>query len=203
MSPYHKTLFIQNSSGNFTWNQYEIEGLNTGGGVPVPALSNYLFQRDNLSNGNWVTIQTLSASSLAYTDAAYATYQNTATWRVKTLWSISCTPTMINPKNPESMAVTVNNTRSNTYRVSGAGINEINNAINISISPNPSDGQFRVTSTVRIQSVEIYNVLGEKVHSEIVNDTSFIVHCTLPNGIYVAHIKTEKGIVLKKIIVAN
>ena len=69
-SPYHKTLFTQNNTGNFSWNNYQIEGQP----LPVPALSNYLFQRDNLSNGNWATIQTLSASSLAYTDPQYLTY---------------------------------------------------------------------------------------------------------------------------------
>jgi len=111
-SPYHKTLFIQNNSGNFSWNDYLIEGQ----AVPVPALQNYLFQRDNLSNGNWITIATLSASSLSYTDGAYATYQNTATWRVLTQWSISCTPTIINPKNPQALATTVNGSKSNNYR---------------------------------------------------------------------------------------
>ena len=112
MSPYHKTLFIQNNNGNFSWNDYIIEGQP----VPVTALQNYLFQRDNFSNGNWVTIQTLSASSLSFTDGAYSTYQNTATWRVRTVWSISCVPTIINPKNPSINATNINTSHSNNMR---------------------------------------------------------------------------------------
>ncbi|MGZ4086579.1 MAG: PKD domain-containing protein, partial [Bacteroidia bacterium] len=63
MSPYHKTIFIQNNAGNFSWNDYQIEGQP----VPVPNLSNYIFRRDNNANGNWQNIQTLSAVSTAYT----------------------------------------------------------------------------------------------------------------------------------------
>ena len=66
-----QSLFIQNSSGNFIWNHYAIEGQ----AQPVPALSNYLFKRDDNATGAWNTIQNLSASSLAYTDVQYATYQ--------------------------------------------------------------------------------------------------------------------------------
>jgi len=112
LSPYHKTLFIQNNSGNFSWNDYQIEGQP----VPVPSLQNYLFQRDNFSNGNWTTIQTLSASSLSFTDGAYSIYQNTATWRVRTVWNISCTPTVIDPKNPSINATNLNTSRSNNMR---------------------------------------------------------------------------------------
>ncbi|MFN6037662.1 MAG: PKD-like domain-containing protein, partial [Bacteroidota bacterium] len=73
MSPYHQTMFMQSTLGNFSWNHYQVEGQP----APVPALQNYFFNRDNLSNGNWNLIQTLSASSTAFTDPSYNTYQST------------------------------------------------------------------------------------------------------------------------------
>lgn len=112
MSPFHQTIFIQNNSGNFNWSQYQIEGQP----LPVPALTNYLFLRDNNSNGNYATIQTLSASSTLYTDPNYSTYVPTATWRVRTVWNISCAPSIINPKDPWLNTVTVNTSKSNTFR---------------------------------------------------------------------------------------
>lgn len=204
MSPYHKTLFIQNSTGNFSWNQYEVEGVNTGGGVPVPALTNYLFQRDNLSNGTWATIQTLSASSLAYTDPAYATYQSTGAWRVKTVWSISCTPTLIDPKNPEVMATTINNSKSNNLRPNNpTSVNEFALENSINIFPNPNSGQFTVYSLQSIVELSVYNIFGEKVFYKTINRKQETINLSEANGIYFAHIQTEKGTVVKKIVVAR
>jgi len=203
MSPYHKTLFIQNSSGNFTWNQYEIEGVNTGGGVPVPALQNYLFQRDNLSNGTWQTIQTLSASSLAYTDPAYSTYQSTGAWRVKTVWSISCLPTLI--KDPVPDATTINNSKSNTFKTNApTSVNESLLESSVNIFPNPNSGEFQVVSSAfKFQNVDIYNLYGEKIYSQSVNNKSCIVTLDAPNGIYFLKLISDKGTAVKKMIVTH
>jgi len=199
MSLYHQTVFFQNNSGNFNWSQYQIEGQTT----PIPALSNYKFLRDNISNGTYITIATLSASSVAFTDASYSTYQTTGTWRVKTVWSISCTPTII--KNPQSMATTINTSKSNNLRPTAPNfVNEISLNNSVSIFPNPNSGEFKVLSPMlQVQSLEVYNIYGEIVQSEIVHGVSSIVHCSLSNGIYFAHIKTERGIVVKKIVITN
>ena len=74
----------------------------------------------------------------------------------------------------------------------------------IGIYPNPSSGQFIIQSFgLKVQSFEMYNVLGEKVYQEIENSYSFITHCILANGIYFIHLETEKGIVVKKIVIAH
>jgi hypothetical protein len=194
MSPYHKTLFIQNNSGNFNWNDYQIEGQ----GVPVPALSNYLFQRDNTSNGNWTTIGTLSASSLSYTDGAYSTYQNTATWRVRTVWNIACTPTI---KYPVPNATTVNTSKSNTFRTMLTAVNETSIVSSVNISPNPNPGQFKIQSSESIQSIEVFNVYGEKVYLQSVNNKSCIATLDVPNGIYFLKVISERGTVVKKVVI--
>jgi hypothetical protein len=201
MSPYHQTIFNQNNSGNFNWSQYQIEGQPS----PVPALSNYLFQRDNLSSGIYLTIQTLSASSTLFTDPAYAAYQTSATWRVITTWTISCTATVINPKDPAVNSIALNSSRSNVYKVNNpnsANENILNNSL--SVSPNPTSGLFVVQSSgFSVQSFKIYNLVGECVSQQTLNIEQKTLNCDLrsqPDGIYFLHLKTSQGTAVKKII---
>jgi len=203
MSPYHQSIFNQNNSGNFNWSQYQIEGQP----APVPALTNYLFQRDNSSNGNYTTIATLSASSTLFTDPQYATYQSTATWRVKTLWNISCTPTLINPKDPTINTIALNSSRSNIYRVNNpTSVNEISLNNLVSISPNPTSGMFNVQSLMangNTSTIEIYNVMGEKVYTSVINSKSSAITLDAPNGIYFLKLRTNEGTATKKLIISK
>ena len=86
---------------------------------------------------------------------------------------------------------------------------------NVSVYPNPSTGMFSIqlaTANWQAASIEIYNVLGEKVFQSIINKStplSFgelsgvrsIINLDLPNGVYFLNIKTDEGIVNKKIII--
>ena len=200
-SLFHQSIYIQNSSGNFSWNHYQIEGQ----AVPVPALQNYLFQRDNLSNGNYVIIQTLSASSTSYTDPAYATYQSTATWRVKTLWNISCTPTII--KDPQTMVTNLNSSRSNIYRINNPiSVHDVSLNNLILIHPNPSSGKFNVkisqVTDLNMKGVEIYNVYGECMYKQIGASSNIEIDLSeVLSGIYFICIQTEQGTAAKKLII--
>lgn len=185
-SPYHQTIFIQNVIGNFSWNQYQIEGQ----AIPVPPLNNYLFLRDDLSSGNYVTIQSLSASSTAYTDPAYSTYQTTGTWRVKTNWSISCTPTI---KNPVPMG-SVNATRSNTFKAtSPTSINETSLETLVSVYPNPASENLSINfNTTKDQKIliQVVNTLGQAIRSVDLgiipagNSLRTLNIAEIPHGIY-------------------
>jgi len=199
-SPYHQSIYIQNSSGNFSWNHYQIEGQI----APVPALTNYLFQRDNLSNGTYVTIQTLSASSTSYTDPLYATFQSTATWRVKTLWNISCTPALEKNQNPDISSIALNSSRSNVYRTNNpTAMNEtmLNNSVKV--SPNPSSGVFQVLSDrYQVSGTEIYDVYGECIYRQICTSSNCQIDLSYAkSGIYFLHLQTEQGTAVKKIVI--
>ena len=202
-SLYHQSIYIQNSSGNFNWNDYKIEGQP----IPVPALTNYIFQRDNLSNGNYVNIGTLSASSTAFTDPNYSTFQNTATWRVKTVWTISCTATIVNPKDASVLVANLNSSKSNAFKSLTTSVNLLNNNFEISILPNPSSGFFVINSLEKISSIEITNLLGEKIYSSQINSEKAEIDLSKqPKGIYFIKIipidiGTEKGIATKKLVV--
>ncbi|MGP8217114.1 MAG: T9SS type A sorting domain-containing protein [Bacteroidia bacterium] len=190
-SPYHQTIFFQNSSGNFSWDQYQIEGQST----PIPELSQYIFQRDNLSNGNYTTIQTLSASSTSYTDPSYASYKNTATWRVLTDWSIVCTPTKSRPQ-------TINNTttRSNTQHNSlFQSVQQIiNTSGNISVFPNPANQTLNIKFSAKTNDarISIEDVTGREVYnSQLTIDNSQLTMdiSGLSAGVYFVKVTTNNS----------
>ncbi|MBI4929710.1 MAG: T9SS type A sorting domain-containing protein [Bacteroidetes bacterium] len=84
---------------------------------------------------------------------------------------------------------------------STAGINENNFSSQINIYPNPTTGIFTITSTEKISSIKITNVIGEEiVTSAINNQTSTIDLSIQPKGIYFIKLFSEKGIEIKKII---
>jgi len=80
------------------------------------------------------------------------------------------------------------------------GVQEYNNS-EITIFPNPTSSTFTTTSTDKIQTVKIYNIIGELLITETINNTQSTININqFSKGIYFAEIKTEKGVVRKKIV---
>jgi hypothetical protein len=80
--------------------------------------------------------------------------------------------------------------------------NSINN--NIFISPNPASSAIQVSSEQpTVISIDIYNMLGEKVYSTPITDNRSPITINItafPTGMYFAEIKSEKGVTVKKVI---
>ncbi len=77
------------------------------------------------------------------------------------------------------------------------------NENNILIFPNPNNGKFELRSNIndRLQSLEIYNILGDRI--SVVNDISPLMVFDIsncPSGIYIVKVYTHEGVVCKKII---
>ena len=83
------------------------------------------------------------------------------------------------------------------------GINEIKNPFLFTASPNPSSGIFTITSSEKINSIEIFDVLGNKIENlKIKNEPTEINISKKAKGIYFVKIVDEKGnFSVKKIIV--
>jgi uncharacterized repeat protein (TIGR03803 family) len=78
------------------------------------------------------------------------------------------------------------------------GINELTNANEVRVYPNPFDGKFTIESSVVSgqSSVEIYNVLGEQIAKSqwpLANSRMQIDLSDKPTGIYFYRIISEKG----------
>src|SRR3972149_6484901 len=77
-------------------------------------------------------------------------------------------------------------------------INELSNAINVSVFPNPTSGQIQVGigqyAVGKEYKIEIYNVYGEKVYSLIHPFTHSLINLSeANNGIYFIHLVSEKS----------
>ena len=90
------------------------------------------------------------------------------------------------------------------------GIAELTNQ-SITLYPNPTSTSFTITSIDKIESVKIYNVLGEVIWQNKYNNVTtatidFTGNISSPSGrsggagIYFVEIKTENGIVRKKVV---
>ncbi|MBI4931878.1 MAG: T9SS type A sorting domain-containing protein [Bacteroidetes bacterium] len=195
LSPYHNTIYMLNNSGAFSWLQlYTVEGSSN------PVIS-YILMRDDNSTGAWHAVNSVSGTQQTVIDPSYLTYQTTGSWRIETQWSIACTPTIKNP-----IAETFISSRSNVYKVAGAGVNSIENDLQITISPNPTSGLFNVQMSgfadVKMNNIEVYNIYGECIHPHIRTFSNQQIDLSSqPNGIYFLQLKTAEGMVAKKIVV--
>ena len=84
------------------------------------------------------------------------------------------------------------------------GIEEINgNSNNISAYPNPTTDQitFSLPQNTTIKTVEIYNLLGEKIYTQ--NTVNSISLSHLENGVYIIKIIDEKGNISTQKIIKN
>ena len=88
-----------------------------------------------------------------------------------------------------------------------AGLNtaavEENETIDLSIYPNPVKDQLNLFSMQGLNSVKIYNTLGQQVSSEILNgiETYTLDLSGFPKGLYVVSVTTNHGMMSKTIVV--
>ena len=88
-----------------------------------------------------------------------------------------------------------------------AGLNtaavEENETIDLSIYPNPAKDQLNLFSMQGLNSVKIYNNLGQQVSSEILNgiETYTLDLSGFPKGLYVVSVTTNHGMMSKTIVV--
>lgn len=187
---YHKSIHLQYSGlGNFQWTFYEIE--NTSNQV-----ASYNFWRDDLGNGNWQILQTVSGSTSSFTDVDYASYPN-AIYRVDLNWigGYQCSPTKAN----------VNTSRSNKkgqITSPGADVVELLNGM-VQSYPNPTGGDVTlvVPETMVGFNWEMRDGLGKVVSNGVIqSDKELIRMMNLATGVYFLQIPTEYGLITKKII---
>ena len=71
----------------------------------------------------------------------------------------------------------------------------------MSIYPNPTSGMLNVTSNEEIDSVEIFNSIGNSViSSKVSGNSSAIDMNNLPNGMYFVRVSTANGIETVKVV---
>ncbi|MDR3047141.1 MAG: T9SS type A sorting domain-containing protein [Bacteroidales bacterium] len=85
---------------------------------------------------------------------------------------------------------------------SGAGVSETDLNDLTYIYPNPANEQVIIASSVKMDKVEIYNIVGQQVFSKDVNGISTSVNTAdFATGQYIVKMYTESGIAIKKMMV--
>ncbi|MGP8214928.1 MAG: T9SS type A sorting domain-containing protein [Bacteroidia bacterium] len=104
----------------------------------------------------------------------------------------------------------LSNNRIRKVIVGPQGINELSNNADISVYPVPNNGNFQLKITnyeLRVENIDVYNILGEKVYSQAINQVqtnlNLNLNLNLDNGIYILRVITDKGIISKKIEVVK
>ena len=78
-----------------------------------------------------------------------------------------------------------------------------NHKLRISVFPNPTTGELRITNhELRIEGIEVFDMMGKKLLSQpsLLSPETTINISHLPNSIYFLQIKTDQGLVNKKVI---
>jgi len=88
-----------------------------------------------------------------------------------------------------------------TCSATSVGINEVQSNLDITISPNPFRHSFRIDSETQIRDVEVYSILGEMIGRFEGKEDAMVVELPqhLSAGMYVVHIRTNQGILSKKV----
>ncbi|HWY38644.1 MAG TPA: SBBP repeat-containing protein, partial [Bacteroidia bacterium] len=66
LSPYHNTVFFQNNSGTFNWNQYTVESMT------ITPVTQFDLVRDNANTGVWSFVGSTAGTQISLTDPSYA-----------------------------------------------------------------------------------------------------------------------------------
>ena len=76
-----------------------------------------------------------------------------------------------------------------------------NKNIELEVSPNPANDEVRIKSSVCILSVEILDMQGRKIMSNLLKSSSGrLVLSSLPTGVFMMRVLTEQGIAYTKLI---
>ena len=173
-----------------------------------------------------VTVYPLPTLSIAHTDAVGPPCCNgTATVSITGgalpytySWSNGCTSTSCFGLCLGTLTVVVTDANGCSQTDSvfincAVGITENNAETDFTISPNPTSGLFQIqvaggSGSSSEYKIEIYNVMGEKVYSSMVNGQWSMVNSQFtidissqPNGIYFLHFKTNEGTAVRKIVI--
>jgi hypothetical protein len=160
LSLYHNTLYVtDNGSGDFSWNLYEIEG----GANPV---TNFELLRDDSTTGAWHVIGSTAGTQQILSDPAFTSFPN-GLWRVRTLWSITCTPTRAGISTSRS------NIRTKNGIFDPSGINENNTTMVVGVYPNPANAEINVqwTNVGKQTNITLRDASGRLIDQKTSNGT--------------------------------
>ncbi|HXU27228.1 MAG TPA: T9SS type A sorting domain-containing protein, partial [Bacteroidia bacterium] len=194
-SNYHNTIYITNvGNGQYNWNLYTIEN------TPNP-VTNYVLMRDDNNTNNFAQVLSTAGTQTQMTDVNYASYPN-ANWYVDAL-GFNCNPTQRLSGSGNSIYVAKVRSHSNQNNNRQVGINKFNaNSSQVTIFPNPSNGNFTVLNSQKIDELKVMDVLGNVVYETKPTESAVTLHLE-NSGVYFITIVSGKETTSRKVVVNN
>jgi uncharacterized repeat protein (TIGR03803 family) len=189
LSPYHNTLFVTQTGGTFNWNQYTIEG----DSIPLPSISAYVLYRDDNSTGVWHQIVGVSGGQTTATDPNYSSYPN-GSWRVETMWGITCTPTK------SSFSSSKSNIKGKDV---SAGIQTWSASNPLEVFPNPAIHTLTLSGIKQETLVRLIDMMGKTVFETKAQNTVSIDISQLAQGIYTLEADCLNSRMFRKVVIAK
>ena len=155
------------------------------------------------------TVSVTDASSCSAADGSVSVTPSGGTPPYTFFWSNGASTSAFNALSPGTYSLTLKDSHTcsvtGTYVVScPSAVAEQNEGVRIFYSPNPSAGIFSIRVPEGTARLEIYSVFGEKIYSsQIVSGRSEIDLSSQPDGVYFLQVRTEKGVVRKKIVISK
>lgn len=194
LSPYHNSIYFNNNNGTFTWNTYDVQGT-------VTPVSQFNLIRDDVNNGNWQVVGSVTGSQNILNDPAYTTYSATANWRVEAL-GFSCNPTA---KTTQQINKTKSNVKNNFTVGLPTSVGNTELSTSVLIVPNPATTELVVsfkTVITTVTKIVVTDVLGKVVYTSNTQEGNSIVIPVneLHKGVYFMKIEQGKNYTVKKFI---
>lgn len=191
LSSFHQTIHLNapNLVGNtadLVWQAY------------AGFTSNYYYRiiRDTTLTNNWEAIDSVSSTTLVYTDIAVPSTANIR-YEVQIAFTNTCSATKAQDHNT---------TRSNRASIAGpgTGINEVFGS-SIKVNPNPTSGKFNINLGRNHSEslVELFDVQGKLIATKIVGANSMAEQFDISSyerGMYLIKVSSDKGIETIRII---
>jgi hypothetical protein len=188
LSDFHQTIHLNapNLVGNtadLVWQAY--------GGFT----SNYYYRilRDSTGTNDWEVVDSVSLTTLVYTDIAVPNTSNIS-YLVQIATPNTCTATKAQDHNT---------TRSNRHTITPPNPNAINEStlLNARVHPNPSNGLFTIIVEASNWTYSILDMNGKLIMNETASTNKAEVNIeALEAGIYLIQISVEGDSVYKKIV---
>lgn len=193
ISGFHRTIHLSISPAipcgyNLMWNDYV--------GVPV---TQYRIMRDSAGTG-WKALDSVSFGNTSWTDINCYPSQDTIAYRLEIDPQGGCVISIKDPQPMTSLNTSKSNVQQN-FQVA-TSVNQLPHVPVITILPNPSSGLFNVRSDMNIVSIEVMNLLGERISAspQISYTKAEFDLSDKEAGVYLMRVNTLNGSTVRKIV---
>lgn len=168
------------------------------------ANQNLDFRKADFANGKiyTATTHTVSNNVTGYGKIATLHYQIKSTLTSDAILNLSLT--QANQSNASGTIIPLTSGSATLTAVGASvGLTELLNSTYVSINPNPTNGTIVITSATDIEKIEVTNLTGQVLVSEVAHDKTHQLNLeTLANGVYFVKVyNSQKQVSIKKLVV--